>query len=50
MPRDVRDPHQKALALNLEERNYGTIAEIGKLEQVRKLRAGFFGWAVRQAP
>jgi len=29
MPRDIRDPHQKALALNLDERNYGTIAEIG---------------------
>jgi len=29
MTREIRDPHQKALALNLEARNYGTIAEIG---------------------
>jgi len=29
MPREIRDPHQKALALNLNEQNYGTIAEIG---------------------
>jgi len=29
MERDVKSPHQKALALNLDESAYGTIAEIG---------------------
>jgi hypothetical protein len=29
MEREIKDPHQKALALNLDKATYGTIAEIG---------------------
>ena len=29
MERHIRDPHQKALAINLDKSVYGTIAEIG---------------------
>ena len=29
MSREIRDPHQKALAINLDRSKYGTIAEIG---------------------
>lgn len=32
----IRDPHQKALALNLDESSYGTIAEIGAGQEVAR--------------
>ena len=29
MPREIPDTHRKALAINLDQRRYGTFAEIG---------------------
>ena len=36
MEREIRDPHQKALTLNLDESTYGTIAEIGAGQEIAR--------------
>lgn len=50
MQREVRDPHQKALAVNLDRAKYGTIAEIGAGQETARwfFRAGGAAGTVAQ--